>query len=64
MVVWLSCYAWVPFVFLVAYDKAKSIFNKCCKKKIDNKKKDIITKEETNRINEEIKKEIEKEKEN
>ena len=39
----------------MAYDKAKKLFNKCCKKKIDNKKKEEITKEEREKIDEEIK---------
>ena len=38
MVVWLTCYAWVPVVVLMAYDKAKTLFNKCCKKKFNNNK--------------------------
>ena len=38
MVVWLSCYAFVPVVVLMAYDKAKTFFNKCCKKKVNNNK--------------------------
>ena len=57
MVVWLSCYAFVPFVFMMAYDKAKRLFNKCCKKKAPNKinGNENVSKEETNKLNEEIK---------
>ena len=55
MVVWLSCYAFVPVIFVMAYDKAKKCFNKCCKKKNDNKMKEGITKEEREKIDEEIK---------
>ena len=36
MVVWLSCYAWVPVVVLMAYDRAQRIFKNCCKKKKPN----------------------------
>ena len=46
MVVWLSCYAFVPFIFVYAYDKAKKIYNKCCKKKGANKNIEKISKEE------------------
>ena len=55
MVVWLSCYAFVPVVFMMAYDKMKKLFNKCCKKKTSNKINENISKEETNKLNEEIK---------
>ena len=58
MVVWLSCYAWVPVVFLMAYDRAKGIFNNCCKKKKPViKENENITKEEkdTFKLNEENK---------
>ena len=60
MVVWLSCYAFVPVVFLMAYDKAKRFFNKCCKKKNandinKNKINENISKEENDKLNDEIK---------
>ena len=54
MVVWLSCYAFVPVVFLMAYDRAKRIFNNCCKKKNGAKKNENITKEERDKLNKEI----------
>ena len=57
MVVWLSCYAFVPFIFVYAYDKAKKIYNKCCKKKGANKNIEKVSKEEKNKIKEEIEKE-------
>jgi hypothetical protein len=42
---------------MMAYDKAKRLFNKCCKKKAPNKinENENISKEETNKLNEEIK---------
>ena len=55
MVVWLSCYAFVPVVFLMAYDKAKRFFNKCCKKKSANKTNENISKEKIDNLNEEEK---------
>ena len=54
MVVWLSCYAFVPVVFLMAYDRAKRIFNNCCKKKIGIKKNENITKEEKDKLKNDI----------
>ena len=33
MVVWVSCYAFVPVVVLMMVDKIKTLFKRCCKKK-------------------------------
>ena len=50
MVVWISCYAFLPVVVVVAYDKIKTMFSKCCKKKIDKKGLDKINKEEVDQL--------------
>ena len=54
MVVWLSCYAFVPVIFVMAYDKAKKFINKCCKKKGDNSKDVKISKSEKEQLNKEV----------
>ena len=61
MVVWLSCYAFLPVVVVMAYDKVNKFFNKCCKKKIAQKDNIQISKEEMEKIKEKEKeKEIDK----
>ena len=66
MVVWLSCYAWVPVVVLMAYDKAQRIYKNCCKKKkTNNNIKENNTKEEKDsfKLNKDNKKIIDNSKE-
>ena len=61
MVVWLSCYAFVPVVVLMAYDKAKTLFNKCCKKKGNNNKiSKTVNQEEIERLKKQDKNDINK----
>ena len=50
MVVWLSCYAFLPVVIVIAYDKMKRIFDKCCKKRIDRKDNIQLSKEEIEQL--------------
>ena len=52
MVVWLSCYAFVPVVVLMAYDKIKTCFVKCCKKKVPKKINTNINQEEIDKLKE------------
>ena len=52
MVVWLSCYAFLPVVVVMAYDKINKFFNKCCKKKGAQKDNIQISKEEMEKIKE------------
>ena len=59
MVVWLSCYAFLPVVVVIAYDKINKFFNKCCKKKPIQKDNIQLNKEEMEKL-----KEKEKEKKN
>ena len=57
MVVWVSCYAFVPVVVLMVFDKVQTFFKKCCKKKpqpkvninkLENEEKSELKKQETN----------------
>ena len=50
MVVWLSCYAFIPAIFLIAYDKLNKLFSKCCKKKTKVEDKNNLNKEEIDKI--------------
>ena len=52
MVVWLSCYYFLPVVVVIAYDKMKKFFNKCCKKKVDKKENLQFNKEEIEKLKE------------
>ena len=52
MVVWLSCYAFLPVVVVIAYDKAKTFFSKCCKKKLPKKDNKTINQEEIDKLKE------------
>ena len=61
MVVWLSCYAFLPVVVVMAYDKLNKLFNKCCKKKVVKKNEIQLKKEEMEKLKEK-EKEIEKKK--
>ena len=55
MVVWLSCYAFLPVVVVMVYDKINKFFNKCCKKKGAPKDNIQINKEEMEKIKEQEK---------
>ena len=50
MVVWLSCYYFVPVVVLMAYDKMKKYIDKCCKKKVNKKEVKNFNQEEIEKL--------------
>ena len=52
MVVWLSCYYFLPVVVILAYDKMKKFFNKCCKKKVVQNENNQLNKEEIEKLKE------------
>ena len=59
MVVWLSCYYFLPVVVVMAYDRINKFYKKCCKKKPVQNNNIQISKEEMEKLKE---KEKEKEK--
>ena len=52
MVVWLSCYYFLPVVVVIGYDKLKKLFNRCCKKKVVQKENNHLNKEEIENLKE------------
>ena len=50
MVVWLSCYYFLPVVVVIGYDKLKKLFNRCCKKKVAQKENNQLNKEEIDNL--------------